>query len=114
MNLLDGNREAAQIVSTTTNEITVDQLVQTHEAGSVVSLLQTEESLVQYILYAASVAVAIQAVGGTYSIATGYTLPEFSVQKGVPWTHWQNNYQDNEKRRKNAESKVWSKLTPLG
>ena len=45
----DGNLEAAKITATAASEITVDNLVQTHEAESVITKLQVEESLTQVI-----------------------------------------------------------------
>jgi len=110
---LDGNIEAAQITATDTDEITVDQLVQTHEAESVITLLKTDESLIQYILYASAVAVANYAVGSSYTIATGYTYPEYSVQKGVPYPHWEKNLSYNDKRRKEAMSVIEAKLVAM-
>ena len=111
---LDGNREAAKITATGTDEITVDQLVQTHETDSVVTKLQTEESLTQYILYASAVTVAINAVGGTYTLLTGWSMEGVTAQVGVPWTHWQNSFQDNDKRRLEAKNKVHTKLNAIG
>ena len=107
---LDGKREAAKITSTGTNEIVVDLLVQDHEDESVITKLQTHELLRQLILYESAVAGGINSVGGSYSFATGYTFPEYSVQLGVPHPHFSKSVNDNIKKAKQVKSQLDAKL----
>lgn len=79
--------------------ITAEILVNDYESGALVTKAKTQEIIKQFILYESAIAVAINAVGGTYTIATGYSIEGVSVQVGVPYTHWQNNYNDNVKQR---------------
>lgn len=110
---MDGKREAAQITATTTNQITVDELVQNHESGSVVTLLQTHELLKQFILYDAATNVANYIVGNTSDLATSYSAPEYSVTKGVAYTHWRESAERLAKKRDEFKTKILAKLNPL-
>jgi len=85
---MDGKREVAQITGDDTNEITVDQLVQTHESGSKVVLLQTPEIFKKLIRVGCAIAAVIRVVGESADDITGYTIAEFQVQKGEPFTQW--------------------------
>lgn len=85
---MDGHREVAQVSSTDTGELVLDQLVQTHEAGSTVVLLQINETFKKLMNIIASLALVARIVGQSYDELTGYTLTEFSVQKGEPYTQW--------------------------
>jgi hypothetical protein len=50
---------------------------------------------------------------GSYTFATGYTFPEYSVQKGVPYPHFQKAVDENIKLRDVLKNKIWAKLNPL-
>lgn len=104
----DGGNEVAKILSTAANTITVDQLFYDHESGSIIEKLKIPEVIRQYMLYDACTAVAIEAVGSTYTKATGYTFPEYSVQIGVPYVHWQNNFKANLDKLKELEPTIWA------
>lgn len=85
---MDGNREVAQITGTDTGEITVDELRKTHESGSYVYKLQTKEIYKKLLNVLASIMASLRMIGTTYTFNTGYSISEFNVQKGVPYTHW--------------------------
>lgn len=110
---MDGNIEAAQITATGTDEITVDQLVQDHESGSVITKLSTHELLRQFVLLESAVCTGINAVGGSYSFATGYTFPEYTVQKGVPYVHFERMLNDNIKQRDIVKRQIFNKLNAI-
>lgn len=93
--------------------ITAERLVNDYQTDAIVTRAKTYEIFKQFVLYESAIAVAVNAVGATYTIATGYTYPEYSVQKGVPWTHWQNNYQDNVKQRDALMPRIKSLLGSL-
>jgi hypothetical protein len=79
--------------------LTAEILTKDYESGAMITVAKTHEIIRQFVLYEAAIAVAVNAVGGTYTIATGYSIEGVNVQVGVPWTHWQNNYNDNVKQR---------------
>lgn len=86
---MDGKREVAQISGTPTgSSIVVDQLVQDHDSGSTVVLLQIPEHIKKYMLIEAGICAGINAIGATYTFNASYSLGELSVTKGVPYTHW--------------------------
>jgi len=85
---MDGNREAAQVTGTDTGEIKVDQLVKTHESGSVVVKLQINEIFKKLMNYACAISMVARIVGQSYTDIVGYGLGEFRVQKGEPYTQW--------------------------
>ena len=110
---MDGKREAEKITATDTNEIVVDLLVQDHEDESVITKLQTHELLRQFVLYESAVAAGTNSVGGSYSFATGYTFPEYSVQLGVPHPHFSKSVTDNIKMRDSIKKQIFVKLNPV-
>lgn len=113
---MDGNREAAKITATGTDEITVDQLVQDHESGSVITKLSTHELLRQFVLLESAVYTSINAIGGSYNFATGYTFPEYTVQKGVPYTHFAkvvDKLDANGKARDEVKRQLHNKLNAI-
>ena len=109
----DGNLEAAKVTATASDEITVDQLVQTHEADSVITLLQVEEVLKQFILYDASTNVANYIVGNTSNLATSYSYPEHSATIGVAYTHWRESAERFGKKRDEFKAKIELKLNVM-
>lgn len=86
---MDGNQEAAKIESTSTGQITVDELRQTHDSGSQVTKLIVRQVIKRLLKIVASLQVVFQFMGTSYTFNTGYSVSELSVQKGVPYTHWQ-------------------------
>ena len=58
-------------------------------------------------------AVGTNATGGSYNFSTGYTFPEYSVQKGVPYTHFQKTVMDNQKKSKTIKSQIYTKLNAI-
>ena len=45
--------------------------------------------------------VAINAIGSTYTFNAGYQIGDFSVTKGVPYTHWRESVSQMLKEREN-------------
>ena len=111
----DGKREVAQItaVSRDNSSITVDLLVQDHEEESIVIKMKTDDSYIQFLLYETALSTSITAVGGSYNFATGYTFPEYSVQKGVPYSHFVKAINDLEKQRDIVKNKLFSKINVM-
>jgi uncharacterized protein YqfB (UPF0267 family) len=109
----DGNIEATKITATDTNEITVNNLVQSHESESVITVLKTEECLKQFVLYDVCTNVSNYIIGNTSNVATGYTYPEYSVQKGVPYTHWRESAERFGRKRDEFKKKIELKLCSM-
>ena len=108
---LNRKREVAQITTIDDGTtMTITSLVYPYEDGALVSKSKTYEVLRQLALYESSLAVAVFAIGSTYVIATGYTYPEYSVQKGVPYTHWLNAFDRNIKARDAIKLRVTNLL----
>lgn len=85
---MDGNKEAAKVSSTASGTITVDQLVLAHESGSTVVKLQISEIIKKLMNIVCALAMVARIVGESYTDIVGYTMAEFSVQKGEPYTQW--------------------------
>jgi hypothetical protein len=109
----DGNIEACKVTGIDTNEITVDELVQTHQAGSLITKIQTHELLKQFVLYESGLMTAINAIGGSYSFASGYTMPEYSAQLGQPYMHFVKSIDDMVKQRDILKKQLMAKLIAL-
>jgi hypothetical protein len=109
----DGNIEAAQITATDTNEITVDQLVQTHEAETLITKLKTEEMLKQFILYDVATNVANYIVGNTSNLATSYSQEGVSATIGVAYTHWRESAERLGKKRDEFKAKIELRLNAM-
>lgn len=86
---MDGTREAAQVTAQDDDSVTVDQLVHDHESGSIVVKLEIPPEIKRYMEIEAAIAVAINAIGATYTFNASYSLGELSVVKGVPYVHWE-------------------------
>lgn len=86
---MDGYREVAQINAIPAGgAIQVDKLVQTHESGSTVVKLEVNQTIKKLMNIVSALAMVARIVGQSYTDITGYTMAEFSVQKGEPYTQW--------------------------
>ena len=86
---MDGNREVAQIDGDpATGAIVLDKLVQAHESGSTVVKLEINEIFKKLMNITCSIAMVARIVGQSYTDIVGYTMSEFSTQKGEPYTQW--------------------------
>lgn len=85
---MDGNKEVAQITAKDTGEITVDQLIFTHEDESEVFKLQVDSDFTKYMNLVAGIALVARIIGQSYKDTVGYDLGELHVQKGEPYTQW--------------------------
>lgn len=85
---MDGKKEVCQISSIASNDITVDQLTQDHEADSLVTKVETSQTGKRIMLVAASLAGVARVVGSTFDEITRYSIGELEVSKGEPFTQW--------------------------
>lgn len=84
----DGNREATKVTGTSSGTLTVDELIDSHVSGSQVRLLKIDNTLLKLIKIYVGIAANVRAEGQSFADITGYTLDEFQVQKGEPFTQF--------------------------
>ena len=86
---VDGNQEVFQISGDPAGSaIVADQLVKTHVSGSRLVKIDVPEYIKRYMEIEATIAVAINAIGSTYTFNTSYTIGELTVNKGEPYPQW--------------------------
>ena len=111
----DGNQEIAEVTALPdATTITVDEISLSHESNSVIEKLIKPTIIDQYILYESGVNAAIQAVGGTYTFATSYQFPKYSVNKGVPYPHFEKVYNSLVDKRDQVSAKIDGALVMVG
>lgn len=111
---MDRRAEASQVKAVDTNTITLNNLAQTHESGSLITRLKKSKLLSDYVLYETAIAVGINAIGSTYTINTSYSLGSLSATKGVPYTHWQSSVDKNTKKKDELKQQISLKLFMVG
>lgn len=84
----DGFREAAKITGTGTGTITVDQLVLTHAAASLIKKLEIPSIVKRFLEIEASIACLCYVMGITYTFKSSYNLGELGVTKTGPFEHY--------------------------
>ena len=84
----DGNKEATKVTGTSSGIITVDELSLAHASGATIRLLKIDPTIIRLINLWGSIAVIARVVGQSFDDITGYTMGEFQVQKGEPFTQW--------------------------
>ena len=97
----DGNREAAQITAVVTDtSLTVDELIDTHVAGSQVRLLKIDKTILRLIKLYVGIGANARALGQSFDDITGYSIEDFQVQKGEPFTQFRETIirLDNDKK----------------
>jgi hypothetical protein len=86
---MDGYREVAQINAIPAGgAIQVDKLVLAHESGSTIVKLEVNQTIKKLMNIVSALAMVARVVGESYTDIVGYTMAEFSVQKGEPYTQW--------------------------
>jgi hypothetical protein len=82
----DGHEEWTKIktVHSTNPTITCD-LVYSHSSGSIAYLGAVPRIVQKLAAVVGAIMGAVYMVGSTYDFATGYTIPDFSIQKGEPY-----------------------------
>jgi len=88
---LDGNTEYAQVTVVASNTITVDELVLTHLSGATVKRSQINLTIKRLIKLWVAIMAINRAVGQSFDEITGYTMGEFQVQKGEPFTQFRES-----------------------
>ena len=86
---MDGHREVFQISGDPAGTtIVADQLIKTHESGSVVVKLQVNEVFKKLMRICSALSMVARFLGQSYTDIVGYNLGEMRVQKGEPYTQW--------------------------
>ena len=96
---LDGHQECAKVTGTATGEITVDKLLFSHESGSIVTKLQTPAYINRFMELEAGIAVALNAIGSTYTFKTSFSIGDYAANKGVPYPHFTTQFEKMVKER---------------
>lgn len=81
--------EVVKISSISSNTLTIDALSHEHTTEALVTKLETAEILRKYIECELSSKIGAYAIGSTYTFNTSYSKGGVSVNKGVPYTHWE-------------------------
>lgn len=90
----DGNSEVTQIISKDdTNDTLTCDLTRDHEVDSLVTELQVPGIVQNLAGCIGAIMTALYMVGSTYTFATSYSVPDYSVTKGVPYPHFNTNLQ---------------------
>lgn len=84
----DNNYEIVCLTGTTATTLT-SSIKWEHESGSRVVKMQTPQSSKRLTKVLAGLMCAINMIGSTYTFATSYSFPEHSVNKGVPYPHFE-------------------------
>jgi len=103
---MDGHREVAQVSSTSSGVLVLDQLVETHESGSTITKLQISINFSKLMNLIASIALVARIIGQSYDENTGYSLGELSIQKGEPYTQWRETANQFIKERDQLMSRI--------
>jgi len=103
---MDGNIEAARITATSSNQITVDELVFAHETSALIRLLKIDLKILRMIKVLVAIAAITRAVGQSFDEITGYSINEFQVQKGEPFTQFREAIIRFDQQAKDLFSKI--------
>ncbi len=95
----DGNEEVAQITVILNNDVTVDQLIFDHVSGSLFIKATIPQSIKRFMELEATIYVALNAIGATYTFSASYSIGDLQVTKGVPYTHWRESLEKAIKER---------------
>lgn len=86
----DGYEEIVKVTAQTDDTITAT-LSLPHESDSLITKYQVPAIVNQLASVIAAIMGATYMMGNTYTFATGYTVPDYSIQKGVPYPHFNRN-----------------------
>jgi hypothetical protein len=100
----DGYREVAKITSISETDITVDQLLFSHVANSIFVKATIPQGIKRFIELEATIYVALNAIGATYTFSASYSVGDLQVTKGVPYTHWRESLEKAIKERDTIKS----------
>lgn len=98
--------EVAKITNTGTGEIIVDLLNNDFESDALITKAKTMEIFNQFVLYETCIAVALRAIGSTYTFNTSWSNGSTSVSKGIPYTHWAKSLEKNERLRDEVKQRI--------
>lgn len=90
----DGNYEIIKIKTSSENVITVD-LTEDHEENSLLTKMKVPKIVSDLSAVLAAIKGSTYMIGNTYTFATSYSMPDYSVTKGVPYPHFNRNLEQN-------------------
>lgn len=101
---MDSLREVVRITAISSNNITVDNLATSHEAGSLVTLMRVPKIAERMMIVACSMAAVARVVGQSFDEITAYSLGDLQVSKGEPYTQWREVTTQLQKEWKELQS----------
>lgn len=94
----DGNSETTKVVSVGNGSMMAD-MSWVHQTSSRVIKQQVPEDVKRLVEVTAGIMAARHMMGATYTFATSYSFPEYTVAKGVPYPHFEKVYDSLIKQR---------------
>lgn len=82
----DGFKEVTKITGISTNDLTLDEISYGHSDDSLVKVVDIPSLFKRLMKICVSLAMVARFVGQSYDDIVGYTMGNFSVQKGEPYT----------------------------
>lgn len=108
---MDGHTEVFQISgSPSGTTIVADELVYTHESGSLITKIEIPDYIKRFMEIEAGIYVAVNAIGSTYDFNTSYSLGELTVNKGEPYPQWREVIQRLLKERDYRKSNIRQRM----
>lgn len=98
--------EVAKVTSIASGQITVDKLNNSFEDETLITKAKTMDIFNDFVLYEVCIAVALRAIGSTYTFNTNYNLGSLSVNKGVPFSHWERSFRANIQLRDQMKQRI--------
>lgn len=105
--------EIVKVKSVSSNTLTVDLDFSFDEDAKVVKLIEPK-IIEEFNKYEVCVAVALRAVGSTYTFNTSWSNGNTSISKGVPYTHWAQSFDKNVEMRNELRGVIEAKLMSSG
>lgn len=84
----DGYKEVSKITAISSNNLTLDEISYSHSDNSLVNVVSIPVLFERLLKILVSLALVARFVGQSYDDIVGYSMGQFSVQKGEPYTQW--------------------------
>lgn len=106
----NGFKEIVEINSISNNDITVT--LQNSYSGDIkITTLIEPKIIEEFVKYETCMAIALNAIGNTYTFNTSYSKGGASFNKGVPYPHWEKSFNTNQKLRDEIRGIIFDSLT---
>lgn len=106
----NGFKEIVKIDSISNNDITVN-LENSYNGDIKITKLIEPKIIEEFVKYETCMAIALNAIGNTYTFNTSYSKGGASFNKGVPYPHWEKSFNTNQKLRDEVRGIIFDSLT---